>query len=225
MASINPIGDQATRIVNIRSSQTVSGSLVNVQEVSTQATGGTFKLLFEGAVSTALDFDASTAEVDAALVTMPGITAVTVTGSGTEADPWIVTFDTLVPAVRPAGKLGVDTRLLTGDVPTVMVRVTVLGETAGLKVLGHRVVAIEQPANTEGTDWQFLGDLSGNGTFVAINADDGSRVVVTKSTSAAEITRLGAEVATALAGYHSLQFVTQAQVNTVVPLTILLEKM
>ena len=224
MASSNPIGDQATKIVTIRNAQSVSGSVVSVQEVSTQATGGTFFLLFEGARSTSLDFDASAAEVDAALITMPGISAVGVTGAGTGSSPWIITFTTLVPAVRPAGKLDADTRLLTGPIPTVMVRVTTLGETAGLRVLGHRVVAIEQPANTEGTDWQFLGDLSGNGTFVVINADDGSRVVVTKSTSAAEVTRLGAEVATALAGYHSIQFVTQAQVNTEVVLTILLEK-
>ena len=224
MSANNPLGVVVQRRVTILNGNTVSGSILTVQEVSTQATGGTFFLLFEGDRSTSLDFDASAAEVDAALITMPGITAVTVTGTGTEADPWIITFDTLVPASRPAGKLGVDERLLTGSTPTAMVRVTVPGEGLGLSVLGYRVTAIEQPASCEGTSWQFRGDVIGNGTFIVINADDGTPVTMVKSATVAQITRVGAEVATALAGYSSIQLVAgDNQVGNAV-LNVLMEK-
>ena len=224
MANSNPLGDQAVRVVTIRNGVAVSGTVATVQELSRQATGGTFKLLFEGEVTSSLDFDASTTEINDALEALAAITGVTVTGAGIESDPWIIIFDTLVPAVRPAGKLGVDERLLTGPNPTAMVRITTQGETAGLKILGYRVTAIEQPAACEGTDWQFTGDMNGNGTFVLINAEDGARVVVTKSATVAEITRLGVEVATALAGYHSIQLVSQANQTGAISINVLLER-
>ena len=226
MASSNPLGDQAVRVVTLRNGLAVSGTVATVQELSRQATGGTFKLLFEGEVTSSLDFDASTTEINDALEALAAITGVTVTGAGIESDPGIIIFDTLVPAVRPAGKLGVDERLLTGPSPTAMVRVTTLGETAGVSIPpGYRVAAIEQPASTEGTNWQFNGDMTGNGTFVLIHADDGAPVLLTKSTSNAQITRIGADVGNFLSGYHSIQLIAQSQmVTTPQTMTLLLER-
>lgn len=60
------------------------------------ATGGTFTLTFTsgGAQTTgAIAWNASAATVKAALDALSNITSVTVTGTGTGSDPWIVTFD------------------------------------------------------------------------------------------------------------------------------------
>jgi len=71
----------------------------DVQEVSnTGDTTDTFTLTYgTGATPTtaAIDWDASAADIDAALILLTDITDVTVTGSGTSASPWVIRFDTV----------------------------------------------------------------------------------------------------------------------------------
>ena len=57
------------------------------------ATGGTFTLTVGGQTTANIAYNASTSTVDSALVALSTVVAVTVTGTGTIADPWIVTFD------------------------------------------------------------------------------------------------------------------------------------
>ncbi len=205
--SSNPLGEIATRPLTIRNGVSISGSVLSVHEVFTDASGGTFRLIFEdGQVTANLDFDASAAEVDTALVALPGISAVTVTGTGTGADPWIITYDTLVPAgARPVGRLGVMEGELTGDGPAVGAVVTTLGSTPGLNIHGYNVISIEQPVDTEGIRWGFLGDLTGNGTFVDVFDDAGVRLFAIKTATLAEITQLGADVVERLLGFAAIQ--------------------
>ncbi len=206
--SLNPLGQIATRPLTIRNGVPISGSVLSVHEVFTDASGGTFRLIFEdGQVTADLDFDASAAEMDTALVALPGIAAVTVTGTGTGADPWIITYDTLAnPAgARPVGRLGVMEGELTGDGPAVGAVVTTLGSTPGLNIRGYDVVSIEQPVDTEGVRWGFLGDLTGNGTFVDVFDDAGVRLFAVKTATLAEVTQLGADVVERLRGFAAIQ--------------------
>ena len=53
---------------------------------------GTWNLIFGGATTADIQWDASAADVKSALEALSAIDVVTVAGSGTSADPWIVTF-------------------------------------------------------------------------------------------------------------------------------------
>jgi len=57
---------------------------------------------------------------------------------------------------------------------------------------GYDVVALQQPANTEGTTITFQGSLDGI-NFAVINDQAGAAVSVTKSALAAELIQLGAD--------------------------------
>ena len=67
-------------------------NVYEVVEAWTDADGGTFKFSFGGQLSSAIAFDAAAATVETAVEATTGITAVGVSGTGTEADPWIITF-------------------------------------------------------------------------------------------------------------------------------------
>ena len=71
----------------------------DVQEVyNTGDTTDTFTLTYgTGGTPTTgdIDWDASAADIDAALILLTDITAVTVTGSGTSSSPWVIRFDTV----------------------------------------------------------------------------------------------------------------------------------
>ena len=208
MAEPNPLTQSAHKTITIRTGVSTSGSIVGIQEVSTLATGGTFRLLWEDQTTAALDFGASAAELVTALEALDVIIDVVVTGAGTEVDPWIVNFNDLgntTATRRPVGKLGADTRNLTGDSPTVMVRVTQLGETPGLSTIGYKLVSIEQPSSCEGVRWGFLGDIRGLDNFVDIMDPAGVRLFVVKSPTVAEITTMGPDVADVLKGYSQIQ--------------------
>lgn len=83
-----------------------SGYVNEVQSVYTDATGGTFTLTYAGQTTAAIAFDAVAATVETDLEALSTITDVTVSGAGTLASPWIVTF------VDPGGA---DLALMTSD--------------------------------------------------------------------------------------------------------------
>jgi hypothetical protein len=65
----------------------------NVLQVSNNATGGTFTLTANGQETTgAIPFDAPASWIEIALESLDSVTSVTVTGAGTSADPWVITF-------------------------------------------------------------------------------------------------------------------------------------
>ncbi len=64
-----------------------------VQKCYNDATGGEFQFTRLGNNSSSIVFNAAAAVVKAAVEELPDITTVTVTGAGTEADPWVITFD------------------------------------------------------------------------------------------------------------------------------------
>lgn len=91
-------GSAATRIV---AGQGLDTTLLNqVQEISTQHTGGTFALAYRGQTTAPIADDAPASTVKAALEALTKITTVNVGGSGTTTDPWVVTFENPARNVR-----------------------------------------------------------------------------------------------------------------------------
>jgi len=69
---------------------------------SSAATGGTFTLTYSGQTTSALDWDATAAEVDAALEALSNIGAGDVSVSGSTGGPWTITFTSaLAAATQP----------------------------------------------------------------------------------------------------------------------------
>jgi hypothetical protein len=64
----------------------------NVQTLAIDAAGGTYTLTHSGQTTAAIDWDATAAEVGAALELLSTITDVEVTGTGDADDPYIITF-------------------------------------------------------------------------------------------------------------------------------------
>jgi hypothetical protein len=69
-----------------------SGLTINHANNITGFDGGTFTLTFQGDETAAIVFDAAAAQVETDLELLTSIVAVTVTGTGTELDPWSVEF-------------------------------------------------------------------------------------------------------------------------------------
>lgn len=76
--------------------QVTAGNAVDVNEVQSvrvlYATSGYFTLTFEGQTTTALAYNVNAATLEAALETLSNITNVSVTGTGTSLDPFLITF-------------------------------------------------------------------------------------------------------------------------------------
>ena len=64
------------------------------------ASGGSFTLDVDTAVTAPIAFDAAAADIDAALLAA-GVTATTTTGIGSSVDPWVITFQAPPTAVTP----------------------------------------------------------------------------------------------------------------------------
>jgi hypothetical protein len=100
---------------------TSAGISLSHAEVTGGFDGGTFTLTFEGGTTNAIDFDAAAATVETRLETdIAAITAVTVTGVGTEADPWSVEF------VNPGAE---DVEVMQGDATSLGGNVLAVGVT------------------------------------------------------------------------------------------------
>lgn len=83
----------------------VHSAAVNEQQrvaFSSGATGGTFTLTYSGQTTSALDWDSTAAEVDAALEALSNIGAGDVSVSGSTGGPWTITFTSaLAAATQP----------------------------------------------------------------------------------------------------------------------------
>ncbi len=88
-----------------------------VQSFYNNANAGTFTITYTGQTTSALAFDISAADLDTALQALSNVTAVTVTGTGTSGDPWIVTF------TNPGGAIDECTATDTG-----LIEINVVGE-------------------------------------------------------------------------------------------------
>jgi len=81
------------------------GEISEIQSVTIGATGGTFTLTFGGQTTAATAFGAAASLVDTRLTALSTINDVTVTGTGTALDPYLITF------TDPSGNVA----LMTGD--------------------------------------------------------------------------------------------------------------
>ena len=113
-----------------------------VQKVSNTATGGTFTLTFSSQTTSALADNATASQVEAALEALSNITNVTVTGSGTSSDPWVVTF------VDPGDQ---DVKQLTADDSNLSGTTTITTVTEGR---GNTVVDLDVKTTSQYQSWQ-----------------------------------------------------------------------
>lgn len=96
------LGDQGETGGGIHEAATAAVNETTVEVVNVDrgtSTGGTFTLTVDGEDSGAIAFDAAAATVETAVEAITGVTAVSVTGTGTVADPWVITFVDLGPKV------------------------------------------------------------------------------------------------------------------------------
>ena len=112
-----------------------TGTAVNdVQTITPSGTvsGGTFRLLFGGKVTSALAYNATAAQVKAALVLLPNIGAaanLTVTGGGLNAAAFVITFIGDMAGKEQPSIVFISS--LTGVSPSAAVTHTTLGKPAG----------------------------------------------------------------------------------------------
>lgn len=102
-----------------------------VQTIATTGTptGGTFRLSFMGFVTAALDFDASAAEIEAALLALPPLLTDGVSCAGGPLPTGVtVTFDGADTRARPQPAIALHLNALTGGTtPTVTIAETTPG--------------------------------------------------------------------------------------------------
>lgn len=94
---VQPEASGITLAARVDIATVTPGNGVDTNEVQSitirYATGGTFTLTFEGQTTAAIAYDANAAAIESALEALSNLTAVAVTGSGTEASPFLVTFE------------------------------------------------------------------------------------------------------------------------------------
>ena len=93
-----------------------------VQQVFNNATAGTFTLTFSGQTTAAIAYDAAAGTVETDLQDLSNVTDVTVSGSGTSGDPWVVTF--VDPGKQNVAEMTADDSNLTGGTSTISTTVT-----------------------------------------------------------------------------------------------------
>ncbi|MEW6160246.1 MAG: DUF4347 domain-containing protein, partial [Verrucomicrobiota bacterium] len=112
--------------INTQSSTTELSGTIYVHKIHTNALGGSFKLKYENDLTNAIAHDATAGFVEASLELLPGIDDASVTGTGTSADPWVVTIlDQNAKEVVLGDQSGL---LIKGGVATVLT--TTVGRTA-----------------------------------------------------------------------------------------------
>jgi len=125
ITSCEAIGDQDETGYGIWDSATaaVNESTVHVEAIDRgTSTGGTLVVTVDGEDSGDIAYNANAATFETAIEAITGVTAVDVTGSGTVADPWVVTFVDVGPKV-----ISVDGTSLTGGDATASTSTTTLG--------------------------------------------------------------------------------------------------
>eukprot|EP00913_Durusdinium_trenchii_P005642 g5260.t1 len=154
------------------------GSNSNEQQaVRVYATGGTFTLTFSGQTTAATAWNASAATLTTNLEALSTITDVTVTGTGTPADPYLVEF--VDPGNQNLAEMTADASLLTGggglvttittgsagtdEVQTVTIGAGVTGGTFTLSFGGEETatIAYNAAASAVETALEALGTIDG----------------------------------------------------------------
>ena len=86
--------DGAPRVIVTRQQVGNDDDEREIQQVRIlDATGGTFTLTFDGQTTSALAYDINAADLEAALEALSTVTACSVTGTGTDGDPFVITFE------------------------------------------------------------------------------------------------------------------------------------
>lgn len=166
-----------------------------VQEVRVYGTGGTFTLTFDGQTTGNIAYNASAGTVDTALEALSTITSVTVTGTGTPADPYVVTFtdpgnqnvpEMTADAASITGGGGLVTTIATGaagtnEVQTVTIGGGVTGGTFTLSFEGEETtdIAYNATTGTVETALEALGTIDG----VTVGGSAGAWTVTFDSSS------------------------------------------
>ena len=141
-----------------------------VQEVSNNATGGTFTLTFDGQTTAAIAYNAAAATVEPALEALSNITDVTVTGSGTSGDPWVVAF--VDPDRQNVAEMTADDTNLTGGTSTITTTVeggtkTIAVSNFQIRLLDANIVLVSGDTNKPVSTQTSFTSLSGTALKIA----------------------------------------------------------
>ena len=120
----------------------LTGGTTTITTTIQGSDGGTFTLTFDGQTTSALAYNATAAQVEAALEALSNITDVTVTGTGVQSDPWVVTF------VNPGSQ---DVAELTADDTNLAGTTTITTVTEGR---GNTVVDLDVKTTSQYQYWQ-----------------------------------------------------------------------
>ena len=190
-----------------------------VQKVSNTATGGTFTLTFNGQTTSALNYNATSAEVEAALEALSNITDVYVYGSGTPADPWVVEFRD--PGGQDVTQMTADDTNLTGGTTTITT--TIQGSDGGTFTLtfdGQTTAAIAYNASaaTVGAALEALSNIT-DVVVTGTGTKSDPWVITFVNPGDQNVSELTADD-TNLAGTTTITTVTEGRGNTIVDLDV-----
>ena len=151
-----------------------------VQEVSNNATGGNFTLMFTGQTTAPINYNASAASVESALEALSNITDVSVTGSGTAGDPWVVAF--VDPGKQNVAEMTADDTNLTGGTSTITTTVEGGTKTIGasnfeIRLLDASIVLVSGDTNKPVSTQNALDSIRGTAIKIAYAASGEPDVV------------------------------------------------
>jgi len=141
-----------------------------VQEVSNNAAGGTFTLTFDGQTTAAIDYNASASTVESALEALSNITDVSIKGSGTSGDPWVVTF--VDPGRQNVAEMTADDTNLTAGTSTITTTVeggtkTIAVANFEIRLLDASIVVVSGDTNKPVSTQTAFASLSGTARKIA----------------------------------------------------------
>ena len=141
-----------------------------VQEVSNDATGGTFTLTFSGQTTAAINYNATAATVESALEALSNITDVTVTGSGTSSDPWLVAF--VDPGSVNVAEMTADDTNMTGGTSTITTTIeggttTIAVSNFQIRLLDSNILLVSGDTNKPVSTQTTFASLSGTPLKIA----------------------------------------------------------
>lgn len=135
-------------------------------EVAKGFDGGTFTLTFQGQTTGTIDFDETAGDLETELELLSTITAVTVTGVGTEADPWVVEF--VDPGAEDVEIMQGDNTNLGGNQLVVRVQTEGFGNTTlDVDIQDTSQVQVFQTSTTDFDEVEAEDATPGGGTEVS----------------------------------------------------------
>ncbi len=145
---------------------TSAGISLTHAEITPGFDGGTFTLTFQGQTTGTIDFDESAGDLETELELLSTITAVTVTGTGTEADPWLVEFVT--PGAEDVEVMQGDNTNLGGNTLAISVFTEGFGNTViDIDIQDTSATQVFQTATTDFDEVEAEDAVPGGGTSVS----------------------------------------------------------